>query len=63
MKSIQDIEPTILEAQRGVKNIKKQQLTEIRSMVNPLWCENCYGGCLRHLGLPIFQLERYPTIY
>nr|CAA79923.1 heavy chain of cytoplasmic dynein [Saccharomyces cerevisiae] len=35
MKSIQDIEPTILEAQRGVKNIKKQQLTEIRSMVNP----------------------------
>ena len=35
MKSIQDIEPTVLEAQRGVKNIKKQQLTEIRSMVNP----------------------------
>ncbi|CAI4034808.1 hypothetical protein SMKI_11G2590 [Saccharomyces mikatae IFO 1815] len=35
MKSIQDIEPTILEAQRGVKNIKKQQLTEIRSMLNP----------------------------
>ncbi|CAI4046659.1 hypothetical protein SUVZ_11G2640 [Saccharomyces uvarum] len=35
MKSVQEIEPTILEAQRGVKNIKKQQLTEIRSMLNP----------------------------
>ncbi|CAI4045250.1 hypothetical protein SKDZ_11G2570 [Saccharomyces kudriavzevii ZP591] len=35
VKSIQEIEPTILEAQRGVKNIKKQQLTEIRSMLNP----------------------------
>lgn len=28
-------EPIMLEAQRGVKNIKKQQLTEIRSMINP----------------------------
>ncbi|EJS42865.1 dyn1p [Saccharomyces arboricola H-6] len=35
VKSIQEIEPTIFEAQRGVKNIKKQQLTEIRSMSNP----------------------------
>ncbi|AAS51484.1 ACR258Wp [Eremothecium gossypii ATCC 10895] len=28
-------EPAILEAQRGVKNIKKQQFTELRSMLNP----------------------------
>lgn len=35
---VQDLaqaEPAILEAQRGVKNIKKQQFTEIRSMLNP----------------------------
>ncbi|CCF59102.1 hypothetical protein KAFR_0G00690 [Kazachstania africana CBS 2517] len=33
--NLASIEPTIIEAQRGVKNIKKQQLTEIRSMNNP----------------------------
>ncbi|SCU96260.1 LAFA_0G05292g1_1 [Lachancea sp. 'fantastica'] len=29
------VEPEILEAQRGVTNIKKQHMTEIRSMINP----------------------------
>ncbi|SCU99738.1 LAME_0G05182g1_1 [Lachancea meyersii CBS 8951] len=29
------VEPEILEAQRGVNNIKKQHMTEVRSMINP----------------------------
>lgn len=35
MKDLADIEPTIIEAKKGVQNIKKQHLTEIRSMTNP----------------------------
>ncbi|CAH6719016.1 dynein heavy chain, cytoplasmic [[Candida] jaroonii] len=35
MKDLAEIEPTILEAKKGVQNIKKQHLTEIRSMTNP----------------------------
>lgn len=35
MKNLEDVEPAVLEAQRGVQNIKKQHLTEIRSMTNP----------------------------
>lgn len=37
-KVVQDLElaePAVLEAQRGVQNIKKQHLTEMRSMSNP----------------------------
>ena len=34
-KNLSEIEPSVLEAQRGVKNIKKQQLTELRSMNSP----------------------------
>lgn len=35
MKELALVEPAVLEAQRGVQNIKKQHLTEIRSMSNP----------------------------
>ncbi|CDO96152.1 unnamed protein product [Kluyveromyces dobzhanskii CBS 2104] len=35
MKDLAKAEPAILEARRGVKNIKKQQLTELRTMINP----------------------------
>ncbi|EGW31386.1 cytoplasmic dynein heavy chain [Spathaspora passalidarum NRRL Y-27907] len=35
MKDLALVEPAVLEAQRGVQNIKKQYLTEIRSMSNP----------------------------
>lgn len=35
MIDLATVEPAILEAQRGVKNIKKQQLTELRTMSNP----------------------------
>ncbi|KAG7660522.1 DYN1 [[Candida] subhashii] len=35
LDDLAEVEPTILEAQRGVQNIKKQHLTEIRSMMNP----------------------------
>lgn len=35
MRDLELAEPAVLEAQRGVQNIKKQHLTEIRSMVNP----------------------------
>lgn len=35
MNDLAKAEPAILEAQRGVKNIKKQQLTELRTMINP----------------------------
>lgn len=34
-KELQDVEPLIHEAQQGVQNIKKQHLTEMRSMRNP----------------------------
>lgn len=34
-RDLEIAEPEILDAQRGVKNIKKQHLTEIRSMSNP----------------------------
>lgn len=34
-KDLELAEPAVLEAQRGVQNIKKQHLTEIRSMSNP----------------------------
>lgn len=35
LKELAMVEPAVLEAQRGVQNIKKQHLTEIRSMSNP----------------------------
>lgn len=35
MEELQFAEPAVLEAQRGVQNIKKQHLTEMRSMSNP----------------------------
>lgn len=35
MRNLEAVEPAVLEAQRGVQNIKKQHLTEIRSMSNP----------------------------
>lgn len=35
LKDLELAEPAVLEAQRGVQNIKKQHLTEIRSMSNP----------------------------
>ncbi|KAI5950644.1 DYN1 [Candida margitis] len=35
LKELALVEPAVLEAQRGVQNIKKQHLTEIRSMSNP----------------------------
>lgn len=35
MKDLEMAEPAVIEAQRGVQNIKKQHLTEIRSMSNP----------------------------
>lgn len=35
MQDLEYAEPAILEAQRGVQNIKKQHLTEMRSMSNP----------------------------
>ncbi|SCV03614.1 LANO_0G05204g1_1 [Lachancea nothofagi CBS 11611] len=35
VKDLALVEPEILEAQRGVNNIKKQHMTEIRSMFNP----------------------------
>lgn len=35
MAELKAFAPIMDEAQRGVKNIKKQQLTEIRSMINP----------------------------
>ncbi|SSD59863.1 related to Dynein heavy chain, cytoplasmic [Saccharomycodes ludwigii] len=35
MKELAEVEPLVVEAQLGVKNIKKQQLIEIRSMSNP----------------------------
>lgn len=35
IKDLDKAEPAVLEAQRGVQNIKKQHLTEIRSMTNP----------------------------
>lgn len=35
MSDLASIEPQVLEAQRGVNNIKKQHMTEIRSMFNP----------------------------
>lgn len=35
IKDLEKAEPAVLEAQRGVQNIKKQHLTEIRSMINP----------------------------
>ncbi|ODV86297.1 hypothetical protein CANARDRAFT_211710 [[Candida] arabinofermentans NRRL YB-2248] len=35
LADLAEVEPLILEAQRGVKDIKKQHLTEMRSMQNP----------------------------
>lgn len=35
LKDLELAEPAVLNAQRGVQNIKKQHLTEIRSMYNP----------------------------
>lgn len=35
LKDLEMAEPAVLNAQRGVQNIKKQHLTEIRSMYNP----------------------------
>ncbi|GEQ70602.1 hypothetical protein JCM33374_g4280 [Metschnikowia sp. JCM 33374] len=35
MEDLELAEPAVLEAQRGVQNIKKQHLTELRSMSNP----------------------------
>ncbi|KAI5952826.1 DYN1 [Candida jiufengensis] len=35
LNELRYVEPAVLEAQRGVQNIKKQHLTEIRSMINP----------------------------
>ncbi|ABN68600.2 Dynein heavy chain, cytosolic (DYHC) [Scheffersomyces stipitis CBS 6054] len=35
LKDLEIAEPAVLEARRGVQNIKKQHLTEIRSMANP----------------------------
>ncbi|KAG7861843.1 hypothetical protein KL939_000864 [Ogataea angusta] len=35
LEDLRNVEPLILEAQKGVKNIKKQHLTELRSMNNP----------------------------
>lgn len=35
MKDLEEAEPAVIEAQRGVQNIKKQHLTEMRSMSNP----------------------------
>ncbi|CCD23572.1 dynein heavy chain NDAI_0B05390 [Naumovozyma dairenensis CBS 421] len=35
IKELRLVEPAVLEARRGVQNIKKQQLTEIRSMMHP----------------------------
>lgn len=35
LKDLEEAEPAVLEAQRGVQNIKKQHLTEMRSMSNP----------------------------
>lgn len=35
MQELEVAEPAVLEAQRGVQNIKKQHLTELRSMSNP----------------------------
>lgn len=35
MRDLELAEPAVLEAQRGVQNIKKQHLTEMRSMSNP----------------------------
>ncbi|KAG5419290.1 DYN1 [Candida metapsilosis] len=35
LKELAMAEPAVLEAQRGVQNIKKQHLSEIRSMTNP----------------------------
>ncbi|KAG7885719.1 hypothetical protein KL938_000751 [Ogataea parapolymorpha] len=35
LEDLKNVEPLILEAQKGVKNIKKQHLTELRSMNNP----------------------------
>ncbi|KAJ1675219.1 dynein heavy chain, partial [Spiromyces aspiralis] len=35
MEDLQKAEPAVIEAQRSVSNIKKQQLTEVRSMANP----------------------------
>ncbi|KAI5960962.1 DYN1 [Candida pseudojiufengensis] len=35
LEKLKYAEPAVLEAQRGVQNIKKQHLTEIRSMINP----------------------------
>ncbi|CUS24649.1 LAQU0S18e01090g1_1 [Lachancea quebecensis] len=35
MSDLASVEPQVLEAQRGVNNIKKQHMTEIRSMFNP----------------------------
>lgn len=35
IKDLQEAEPALVEAKKGVQNIKKQHLTEIRSMGNP----------------------------
>ncbi|KAJ1982313.1 dynein heavy chain [Dimargaris xerosporica] len=35
MRDLENAEPAVLEAQRSVSGIKKQQLTEVRSMTNP----------------------------
>ncbi|SCU87646.1 LADA_0E05314g1_1 [Lachancea dasiensis] len=35
VQDLELVEPEILEAQRGVNNIKKQHMTEVRSMLNP----------------------------
>ncbi|CCE82560.1 Piso0_002290 [Millerozyma farinosa CBS 7064] len=35
MKDLEDAEPAVIDAQKGVQDIKKQHLTEIRSMSNP----------------------------
>lgn len=35
IKNLEAVEPAVLKAQQGVQNIKKQHLTEIRSMSNP----------------------------
>lgn len=35
MKDLEDAEPAVIAAQKGVQDIKKQHLTEIRSMSNP----------------------------
>ena len=35
MLDLENAEPAVVEAQRSVSNIKKQQLTEVRSMANP----------------------------